>query len=275
VKESLVPFAEPDPPYRYNGGPEPSADAGRPVIGLTAAPATTRYADTDVPSYSIVDAYVESVWSVGGLPVTLTPAASPASAAGYAAMLDGLILTGGGDVDPARYGHPREELTDRVVPARDDFEIELTRLALARGLPVFAVCRGIQVLNVACGGTLIQDLVTAGRERHSSPVMPPVYHDVAIRPGSLLAETTGATCLRVNSFHHQSVRALGQGLAQAAVAPDGTIEAVERREPGWILGVQWHPELMAAEDTEQLALFSALVDQARAIRSRPTPLVTA
>jgi putative glutamine amidotransferase len=268
-----VPPAEPDPRSRHNGSPH--ADARRPVIGLTGAPAVVRYADTDLPAYSIVDAYVESVWSAGGLPVMLTPAASPASAAGYADMLDGLILTGGGDVDPARYGQPREELTDRVVPARDDFEIELTRLALARGLPVFAVCRGIQVLNVACGGTLIQDLATAGRRQHSSPVMPPLYHDVAITPGTLLAETTGATRLRVNSIHHQSVRQVGDGLAQSAVAADGTIEAVERREPGWVLGVQWHPELMAAEDTAQRALFRALVDHARAIRARPTPIVTA
>jgi putative glutamine amidotransferase len=273
-----LPSVDPDQPPDRAGAltlEGVGAGAGRPVIGLTSVPSTVRYADTDLPSYSIADAYIQAVWAAGGLPVALTAAAPPAAAAGYAAALDGLILTGGGDVDPARYGQPRDELTGSIVPARDAFEIELARLALARDLPVFAICRGIQVLNVACGGSLVQDLVTAGRDPHRRPTMPPVYHDVTIGPRTLLAAVTATSRLRVNSIHHQSVRRVGRGLRQAAVAPDGTVESVERREPGWVLGVQWHPELMYAEDPAQFALFRALVDQARAIRFQPMPIVTA
>ena len=235
----------------------------RPVIGLTAAPGDSRYGAAVLPHQSVSVAFVQALWAAGGEPVLLPTALPADSASGFLGKLDGLILTGGGDVDPEWYGEAREEFTVGVVPERDAFEIEMARRAVARRLPILAVCRGIQVLNVSLGGSLIQDLVNAGWDNHHIGQPPTAFHDVHVGPGTRLAAAVGVERMRVNSLHHQAVRRLGRGLRPAAVAADGIVEAVELEGPGWALGVQWHPELMLETDPVQLTIFRAVIGQAR------------
>jgi putative glutamine amidotransferase len=181
------------------------------------------------------------------------------------AMLDGmagLILTGGEDVDPGHYRADAHPALGEVHAGRDAFELALVRAAQARRLPTLAICRGVQILNVALGGTLVQDLPTEwqgalphdGRWERSARV-----HDAAVERGSRLSAALGATALRVNSFHHQSLARVGDGLTAVAHAPDGVIEGVETAaDEWWVLGVQWHPEeLTATPEPWDRALFAA------------------
>ncbi len=164
-------------------------------------------------------------------------------------MVDGLLLTGGRDVDPALYGEPPHVTYAAAEPGRDRYELELLRLAFTAGTPVFAICRGIQVLNVALGGTLVQDVATQLQSALNHAVREPpsaIAHDIWINPGSLLERLMREhldddTCA-VNSRHHQSIKTLGEGLVISATAPDGVIEAVEDPRRPFCLGVQWHPE---------------------------------
>jgi putative glutamine amidotransferase len=192
--------------------------------------------------------YEESVRRAGGdVRALVRTADSPAD---IVASVQGVLLTGGGDVLPAIYGAIAHPTFDPAEPGRDEYEIELVRLALAADLPVFAICRGIQVLNVARGGTLIQDIVDeVGTTVNHRVVMPQhsIAHDVWIESGSLLERLmgerfeAGETC-PVNSRHHQAPKALGEGLISSATAPDGVIEAIEDPTRRFCLGVQWHPE---------------------------------
>jgi putative glutamine amidotransferase len=161
----------------------------------------------------------------------------------------GLLLTGGRDVDPALYGEPPHATYAAAEPGRDRYELDLLRRAFAAGMPVFAICRGIQVLNVALGGTLVQDVATQLQSTLNHSVREPssaIAHDIWINPGSvierLMREHLNDDTCAVNSRHHQAIRTLGDGLVVSATAPDGVIEAVE--DPGRVfcLGVQWHPE---------------------------------
>jgi putative glutamine amidotransferase len=240
----------------------------RPLIGLTAALGVVQYGSQPIPGHIIPEIYLAAVWSACGQPVVIATGLPPEAAPQYLDLLDGLILTGGGDVNPARYGRECEELTLGVSDSRDAMELALARRAIARRLPVLAICRGIQVLNVALGGTLVQDLVTAGRDDHRTTAAPPTRHEVQISPGSLLAEVMGVERLDVNSLHHQAVDDLGLGLQPSATAPDGTVEAIEMDEPGWALGVQWHPELMCPDEPIQRRLFQAHVAQAAGYAAR-------
>jgi putative glutamine amidotransferase len=184
------------------------------------------------------------------------------------AMLDGmrgLVLTGGEDVDPARYkASPREALGD-VHPGRDEFEIALVHAARARKLPTLAICRGIQVANVALGGTLVQDLPSerpGGLNHDSDEPRGSRVHEIAVESSSALARALGATALTVNSFHHQAIADVSAGLRVVATAPDGVIEGVEwTRGDWWMLGVQWHPEELTATaepwDRHLFAAFAA------------------
>ena len=183
--------------------------------------------------------------------------------------VDGLLLTGGDDVDPALYGeapHPTYGVSE---PGRDAFEIALVRRALAADLPVLAICRGLQVLNVALGGTLIQDIPSepATLLLHDAQGPPTTLaHTVAVAPGSCLATLVGPDDSRaVNSRHHQAVRALGEGLVVTATSPDGVIEAAEVPAARFCVGVQWHPENFHATG-EFDALFKGFVDACRAPR---------
>ena len=193
--------------------------------------------------------YRQSILHVGGEPRILD-ASMPIEAA--LAGIDGLMLTGGDDVAPSRYGEAPHATVVEAEPGRDEFEIALVKAARARQLPIFAICRGVQLLNVACGGTLVQDIPSQLKEAgpHSLTVPPneayTLAHEVWVEKDSLLArlmrERLVDEALEVNSRHHQSVKDVARGFTSSACAPDGVIEAIEDPAARFCLGVQWHPE---------------------------------
>lgn len=207
--------------------------------------------------------YVASVRRAGGEPWPLAHAADPPEAAVRACA--GLLLTGGVDVDPARYGEARHASVTEVDPARDEYEIALVRAAVAADLPVLAICRGLQVLNVALGGSLVQDVPSQIGTAVPHQVPDPkdaIAHEVTIVPGSHLARLTGAATvdgrLPVNSRHHQAVGRLAEGFVVTSLAPDGVIEALEFPAARFCVGVQWHPENFVETGTF-LPLFAGLL----------------
>jgi len=222
----------------------------RPIIGVTRC--------------SKIDDYVESVARAGGESLLLEPTDDPSASLD---RIDGLLLTGGADVDPAEYGEPPHPSVE-IDAARDAFEIPLTRAALARAMPLLAICRGVQVLNVAAGGTLVQDIPTAITSdlNHSLEVpKDAVAHSVDILPGSRLAGIvtgTPAQACAVNSRHHQSVGVVARPFVVSAVSPDGVIEAIEQPDAPFCVGVQWHPENFWRTG-EFAPLFASFIDSAR------------
>ena len=208
---------------------------------------------------------MESVRRAGGEPIALSNDDDPATAL---ARVDGVLLTGGADVDPALYGQPRHDTTE-VDRSRDHFEIPLSRKAIDSDVPVFAICRGVQVLNVAAGGTLIQDIAgdSPSDLNHSIDVPKNApAHAVRVTAGTKLAQSLGtsptlATCT-VNSRHHQAVGDVGKSFVVSAVSPDGIIEAIERPGADFCVGVQWHPENYW-KTGEFAPLFLAFVEAAR------------
>jgi len=211
--------------------------------------------------------YVKSVEQAGGLAVLLPPG-SAVDAAPLLARLDGLLLSGGADVDPALYGQAPHPGLGRVVRERDEFELALCREALQRDVPILAICRGQQVLNVATGGTLIQDipsLVSGAVDHDPQAERWDAVHDVELLQGSRLRAILGRERVAVNSFHHQAADALGAGLvASAHSIPDRVVEGVEDPGRRFVLGVQWHPEAFWREPHAFGPLFGALVEAARA-----------
>ena len=214
---------------------------------------------------SRVDDYVESVKRAGGQPVVLKNSDDPAT---VVRGLDGLLLTGGLDVDPSLYGEAAHETT-QTAPERDHFEIPLSKVAIDRDLPVFAICRGVQVLNVAAGGSLVQDIPSALTSDLNHAIDIPkdhVAHPVKITAGTRLANALGATAdletCGVNSRHHQSVGRVAPAFVVSAVSPDGVVEAIERPDRAFCVGVQWHPENFWTTGEFQ-PLFTAFIDAAR------------
>ncbi len=233
-----------------------------PLIGITAGN------DPHMPEHYVLRwDYVYSVSEVGGVPVILAPGKA-AEHPSYLESFDGLVLSGGSDISPERYGQEPHETLRSPSAERDEFELGLAQRAIASGVPVLAICRGLQVLNVALGGTLIQDLPSRIGEAivHDDLERPrhQLAHEVSLDPGTRLLRLLGRSRLAVNSFHHQSVDRLGDGLTVTARADDGVVEAVEMRGPDFVLGVQWHPECFWREGPPFLSLFGALVAQARA-----------
>lgn len=226
----------------------------KPVIGITPC--------------SRIDDYVESVKRAGGEPRVLSNDDDPAA---VLAEVDGVLLTGGLDVDPAQYGETAHPATE-AAPDRDRFEIPLSRGAVAQDVPLLAICRGVQVLNVAGGGTLVQDIPTAIDSRVDHAVDVPkdqIAHSVHVMPHTRLAEALGAsadlaTC-DVNSRHHQAVGQLAPAFVASAVSPDGIVEAIERPGAAFCLGVQWHPENFWRTG-EFHGLFREFVEAARSPR---------
>ncbi|MBW3601756.1 MAG: gamma-glutamyl-gamma-aminobutyrate hydrolase family protein [Actinobacteria bacterium] len=232
----------------------------RPRIGITTTP-TLHFSSNlgiDRPVDLLDRAYVDAVTLAGGLALLL-PTVSPDLAAALVATLDGLVLSGGGDVDPACYGAERQPETAGVREDRDVFELACVREARAVGLPTLCVCRGAQVLNVSCGGTLVQHLTDPTHKDvvswHAGS------HAVRVQEGTRLAQVLGARELAVNSLHHQAVEQLGDGLRASAFDPAGLVEAIEPVADEPLIGVQWHPEMMA-DDGASGALFSWLVELA-------------
>lgn len=215
-------------------------------------------------AYAVHDLYADAVRRAGGRPVLLPPTLDdPVNE--LAASFDGFLLVGGGDVDPAAYGADRHPHTSGVDPDRDRLEIELLRAADAGDVPTLAICRGAQVTNVAFGGTLFQHLPDDPdrRSHRSEDGEPERVHQVTIDESSRVAAACGRPVVRGVSRHHQGIDRVGDGLVPVAKSDDGLVEAVERPD-GWLLAVQWHPEVNAAEDPTAQGLFDALVRQAGA-----------
>ncbi|MDQ3183298.1 MAG: gamma-glutamyl-gamma-aminobutyrate hydrolase family protein [Actinomycetota bacterium] len=242
-----------------------------PIIGITATLKEDVDAVAERPLGRFVRAdldYVEGVAGAGGAPVVLPPAGDERAAEAVIQSLDGLLLSGGSDLDPHYYGEePMPEL-GVTLPERDAFEMALVGLALRRGIPVFGICRGMQVLNVALGGTLYQDLPSQWerdllKHRQDTPKWQPT-HEVRVRDGSYIAEVMGRESVKVNSYHHQGVRALAEGLVVTGRSSDGVVEAVEAVDLSerWLLGVQWHAEAMRGAGPQQERLFEAHVSAA-------------
>ena len=182
----------------------------------------------------------------------------------------GLLLPGGGDVDPAQYGHPRHPRTKRVSRVRDRLELTLLREALKRDMPVLAICRGFQLLNIFLGGTLDQHLADNMERIDHDRDMPraePV-HNVRVKADSILAKMFGETEVPVNSHHHQGLEKVSKQLDMIGWAGDGTLEAVVAPDYTWVLGVQWHPEVMAPVDHRQMSIFSEFVEATRSYAER-------
>ncbi len=236
--------------------PAPSSVRARPCIGVTTAPVRLgdRRADAIQREYSA------AVAAAGGVPL-LIPSLPHLEAAELWRGLDGLLLTGGGDVDPGRYGQPAAPETASVDVERDEVELSLSRFAAERTAPVLGICRGCQVLNVAFGGTLVQHLPDVTGQPHlvPEPRSEPA-HEVEVAEGSELRSILGPGSIEVNTVHHQGIAVLAPALRPVAWSPDGLVEGVEHRTRP-ILGVQWHPESMQ-HDAAQRRLFEWLVESA-------------
>jgi putative glutamine amidotransferase len=207
-------------------------------------------------------AYLRSVEAAGGVPVALMTA-PPLEAPPLLDGVQALLLTGGSDVDPALYGEAPHPRLGPVFRDRDDFELALVREALERDLPILGICRGHQVLNVATGGTLLQDIpsdLVGGEVHDSERERWQRSHDVRILPGTRLRELLGEDTVAVNSFHHQAVKDLGRGLRVSAVSgKNGVVEGIEAEASRFVLGVQWHPESFWNQAEDFGALFEGLV----------------
>jgi putative glutamine amidotransferase len=201
-------------------------------------------------------------------PVIIPPAPKDALAA-ICSHLDGLLLTGGGDLDPATYGEARQLYCGAPDPERDALELTLTKMALERDLPIFGICRGMQTLNVACGGTLYQDLLIERpseilHDLHGADIpRDTLAHAITVERGSRLADALGEEHLEVNSLHHQSVREPGHGVRLVAHADDGVAEGMELPEYRFALAVQYHPEELFASDEHSRRLFAAFAHACR------------
>jgi putative glutamine amidotransferase len=242
----------------------------RPLIGITPSPSEDTLAHGTFHRYVLNAAYADAIIAAGGIPLMLPFQEDTAL---LLDQLDGLLFSGGADLDPSLFAaesvHPA---TYGVSPARDAFELGLIRRAIARDTPLLCICRGIQLLNVALGGTLIQDIPSEYRTGH--PVSHRQHelgieasdpgHVVHLAAGNPLSDRVGSTALPVNSFHHQAIDQIASDLTPTAWAEDGVIEAVVMPSRDFVLGVQWHPELMFATHPTHLAPFRALVDAAEA-----------
>jgi putative glutamine amidotransferase len=232
----------------------------RPLIGITTYVTTARWGYWDREVALVPAAYVQAVEQAGGRPVLIPP--SDEAVDETLAALDGLVFSGGSDLDPELYDQEPHDETFGIVPQRDRAELALLEAALERDLPVLAVCRGSQVLNVARGGDLVQHLPdVVGDEKHKHTPGTFADHDVTLEPGTRLADLLGAHA-PVKSHHHQGFGRVGEGLRVAAHAEDGTIEAVEDPSHRFAFGVLWHPE--AGEDRK---LFEGLVAAAADYRA--------
>ena len=244
----------------------------RPMIGVTTQ---TLHAIEGIPqelpvSWVMNQRYVHAVMAAGGVPVLIPLLAEdPATLREIYERLDGVLVPGGVDIDPSYYRSPRHEMLGRLDPARDTAEIVMTRWAVQEGKPFLGLCRGLQVLNVALGGTLWQDLADERPNSLKHDYFPNagwardhLAHDVEVRSDTRLAEAVGTGALRVNSMHHQGIQELGYRLRATAHAPDGLVEAAELDEGGFAVGVQWHPEMFATGDRSVGRIFDAFVSAA-------------
>jgi putative glutamine amidotransferase len=231
-----------------------------PVIGICAVRERARWSFWDQPAHLVADTYVSSVQRTGAIAVLLpVDGRAPLE---LLDVIDGLLLIGGADIDPSSYGAQRDAELESTYRDRDDFEIALLEGAVGRGMPVFGICRGMQIINVAFGGTLVQhlpELEGSNPHRKALGTFEGTEHTITLEPGSLTSEAAGELVHLARCHHHQAVDKLGEGLVVSGRAEvDGVTEALEADDGRWILGVQWHPE---ADERSQM--MSAFVDAAR------------
>ncbi|MBM3907369.1 MAG: gamma-glutamyl-gamma-aminobutyrate hydrolase family protein [Gemmatimonadetes bacterium] len=239
----------------------------QPVVALSAS-SKTAATPAKYARVRLNEAYVRAVQQAGLTPLVVPPSLSTDEARSVIARVDGLLLTGGEDVDPSRYGADRHPATQKSHALRDATELALVGAARDRRLPVFAICRGLQLLNVALGGTLVQDL---NIQRPSELLHAHEHarrdrvHEVTITANTRLARAVGGSVIRVNTLHHQAVDRIAPALHVTALAPDDVIEAAESvDENWWVLGVQWHPEeLIDTTEPWDRALFAAFATACR------------
>ena len=231
----------------------------RPVVGITSS------FNVDDQFFYLKEAYIDTIIESGGIPLIIPPQKREEDIRKIFRRLDALLLPGGPDVDPMRF----EEETQyklRIDPERDDLELMLAQMAFEEDKPILGICRGIQVINIAAGGDIYQDLIAQrpGTLVHeqSAPGWYPT-HEIQIQPETVLSRILGKTQLRVNSYHHQAVRRIAPNFRASALANDGVIEALENPLLKFALGVQWHPELMWRRYPLFKSLFTALVETAQ------------
>ncbi|HHX94923.1 MAG TPA: gamma-glutamyl-gamma-aminobutyrate hydrolase family protein [Clostridia bacterium] len=226
-----------------------------PVIGITC------HHDYSSNKLTVSKGYIHAVERCGGLPLLLPDVVSTDNVLGHCAVIDGLVLAGGVDVDPKFFGE-QPTGTGEITPERDSYEITLVREFLTKDKPVLAICRGLQVLNICAGGDIYQD-VNSQIERvikhmQQAPKWYPT-HNVSLKRGSKLQKIMGKFSTYVNSFHHQAPRRIAPGFEATAWAEDGIIEAIESTNHSFVLGVQWHPEQMFFQSSDQQALLRAFI----------------
>lgn len=235
----------------------------RPLIGITGRKDTSARL-SHISMCAVGETYIRAIQHVGGTPVVIPPTAMEADWEALLAHLDGLLFSGGGDIDPALYGEESEPWMGQVDAERDFSELGLTRAWLATERPLLAICRGQQVLNVALGGTLYQDIAAhipnaLDHAYVATQPMETLAHSVTVEAGSRLATILGGITFDVNSSHHQALKAIGDRLVVIGHAPDGVIEAVEIPEHPFCVSVQWHPEAMVKASATMWPLFEAFV----------------
>jgi len=232
-----------------------------PLIGIT----TTQIVQppAPLPLSGVSEAYIRAVRQAGGIPLLIPSGLNPGEAQALRARLDGILFTGGGDIDPVLFNGEPHERVYGIIPERDQAELELVRLAAESRWPFMGICRGIQVINVALGGTLYThiDGQLPGAIKHDYTERPLVVHSVEVQPGTSLARILGKTAIQTNSLHHQGLAQVAPSLSVLGRAPDGLVEAVELPGNPFGLAVQWHPEWL--QDMEEMRhLFEAFVQAA-------------
>jgi len=226
----------------------------RPIIGITAYPNGEGY------GYHTPHLYVQCVQKAGGIPILLPPIGKE-MVTGWLSVVHGVILAGGGDIEPSRFTNKTHETIYNLNPLRDETELELAKQSLDKKIPLFGICRGLQILNTMLGGTLHLHLpdVVQSKVNHRVPPREPTQHPVRIKTDSPLANIMETDYVTTASWHHQAIETPGKGVIPIAWAEDGVIEAVEIENNPQILAVQWHPELTGLDDPSQLHLFEHLI----------------
>lgn len=244
----------------------------KPLIGITPSCDADKAPHGEFRRYTLSDTYPRAIEAAGGVPVIL-----PLSSDDQASLLDrldGVVFSGGGDINPEYWHEDRHKEAYGIDRERDSYEIALVRAAVDRRLPMLGICRGLQIINVALGGSLIQDIPsqhesTIQHSQHKSGLMRDERsHEVTFAEGARLAEIVGAGSMRVNSFHHQAVRDLAPGLVLEATAADGLVEAFRLPDLPFGLATQWHPEMLQAQFDEHAKIFRAFITAAAGLASR-------
>lgn len=246
----------------------------RPLVGITCQfdpSPSNRNPQTMDGVHRLSESYCRAIRESGGLPILLPTTPVPEARVEYLRAVDALVFSGGGDIDPSEFGEEPHPALGNVDPLRDDFEMALCRDALDLNLPILAICKGSQVLNVVAGGTILQDIAAFVPSPLQHAQKSPAWrgsHRVEIAPGSLLAKWMGGESARVNSFHHQSIGKVGAGFRATARTSDGVIEAIESLTHDFVVGVQFHPEGMFDASEAAAGLFRGLIEACRVSRER-------